>query len=342
MRMVMHKLFQSSRPGGICSSFFGAVAVAAIVSMAPASAQTYPDKPIRIIVPFPAGGSIDLGPRVVGQRLGEILGQNVVIENRPGASGKIGVLAARDSAPDGYTFGLASAVTHGLAPVIIPNMGYDPVDDMTAVVWFTEYPNAFYVNSSMAVKTVQELADLIRKNPGKYHYGSGGHGTANHVNAAIFLSTMGIDQNASRHIPYRGEAPAFTDLVAGHVSYIIGTGSRDLVDAGKMRILATTGRSRWIVYPDVPTTAEVGLPDIYYTGWTGLLAPKNTPKAMIDRINEATNQALKDPKVVKTLASNGQEVRGGTSAAFADHIRGEAARWKAQIAKTGVNFNPPP
>lgn len=312
------------------------------LSALPASAQIYPDKPIKIIVPFPAGGSIDLGPRVVGQRLGEILGQNVIIENKPGASGKIGVLAARDSAPDGYTFALASAVTHGLAPVILPNMGYDPVDDMTAVVWFTEYSNAFFVNGAIPVKTVQEFADLIKKNPGKYHYGSGGHGTANHVNAAIFLSTMGIAQNASEHIPYRGEAPAFADLVGGHVSYVIGTGSRDLVDSGKMRILATTGRSRWIVFPEVPTTAEVGLPDIYYTGWTGLLAPKGTPKAIIDKINDATNQALKDPNVIKTLASNGQETRGGSPDAFRDHIRGEATRWKAQVAKTGLDFTPPP
>ena len=315
---------------------------ATLLSDLPASAQTYPEKPIKIIVPFPPGGSIDLAPRVVGQRLGEILGQNVIIENKPGASGKIGVIAARDSVPDGYTFALASAVTHGLAPVIVSNMGYDPVDDMIAVVWFTEYPNAFYVNGSIPVKTVQEFADLIKKNPGKYHYGSGGHGTANHVNAAIFLSTMGISQNSSEHIPYRGEAPAFTDLVGGHVSYILGTGSRDLVDSGKLRILATTGRTRWIVFPEVPTTAEVGLPDIYYTGWTGLLAPKGTPKAIIDKINEATNEALQDPNVIKTLASNGQETRGGSPSAFGDHIRAEASRWKAQVAKTGLDFNPPP
>ncbi len=337
----MRKLFAGGLFGRFVQSFLGAASVAALSALSPASAQTYPDRPIRIIVPFPAGGSIDLGPRVIGQRLGEILGQSIVIENRPGASGKIGVIAARDAEPDGYTFGLASAVTHGLAPVIIPNMGYDPVNDMTAVVWFTEYPNAFYVNSSIPVKTVQELADLIRKNPGKYHYGSGGHGTANHVNGAIFLATMGIDQNASKHIPYRGEAPAFTDLLGGHVSYIIGTGSRDLVDAGKMRILATTGRTRWIVYPEVPTTAEVGLPDIYYTGWTGLLAPKGTPKAIIDKVNAATNEALKDPKVAKVYGSNGQETRGGTPEAFGNHIRAEAGRWKAQIARTGVNFNPP-
>lgn len=327
--------------GPVIRSFLAAASAATLLSIVPAYAQTYPDKPIKIIVPFPAGGSIDLGPRIVGQRLGEILGQNVVIENRPGASGKIGVIAARDSAPDGYTFGLASAVTHGLAPVIIPNMGYDPVDDMTAVVWFTEYPNAFYVNSTIPVKTVQEFADLIKRNPGKYHYGSGGHGTANHVNAAIFLSTMGIDQNASNHIPYRGEAPAFADLIGGHVSYIIGTGSRDLVESGKMRILATTGRSRWIMYPEIPTTAEVGLPDVYYTGWTGLLAPKGTPKAVIDKINNATNQALKDPKIAKTLADNGQETRGGSPASFDEHIRAEATRWKTQVAKTGVNFSPP-
>lgn len=337
----MHKLLRSGRFNSMIRSFAAVAFAAGLLSAGSSHAQTYPDKPIRIIVPFPAGGSIDLGPRVVSQRLGEILGQNVVIENRPGASGKIGVLAARDAAPDGYTFGLASAVTHGLAPVIIPNMGYDPVDDMTAVVWFTEYPNAFYVNSSLPVKSVRELADLIKKNPGKYHYGSGGHGTANHVNAAIFLSTMGIDQNASNHIPYRGEAPAFTDLVGGHVSYIIGTGSRDLVEAGKMRILATTGRSRWIVYPEVPTTAEIGLPEIYYTGWTGLLAPKGTPQPIIDKVNAATNEALKDPKVAKVFATNGQETRGGSPAAFGDHIRAEATRWKAQVAKTGVNFNPP-
>jgi tripartite-type tricarboxylate transporter receptor subunit TctC len=269
----------------------------------------------------------------------ELLGQAVIIENRPGATGRIGVIAARESAPDGYSFGIANAVTHGISPAVNPNVGYDPVNDMLPVVWLGEAPNGFYVNAKVPARSPQELADLIRNNPGKYNYGSGGHGTGQHVNATIFLSTMGVPQSASLHIPYQGEAPALNDLVGGHVSYMITSGSKDLVDSGKLRILASTGRTRWVQFPDIPTTAEIGLPDIYYTGWVGIVAPKGTPQAVIDKINEVANKALQDPKVREVLAKNGYEPRGGTVADFAQHLRNEATRWKTQVAKTGVKFH---
>jgi tripartite-type tricarboxylate transporter receptor subunit TctC len=303
-----------------------------------ALAQQYPDRPVRLIVPFPAGGSIDMVPRALGPAMSELLGQPVVIDNRSGATGKIGVLAARAAPPDGYSFGIANAVTHGISPAVNPDVGYDPVNDMVPVVWLGEAPNGFFVNAKVPARSVQELAELIRKNPGKYNYGSGGHGTGQHVNATIFLSTTGVPQSASTHVPYKGEGPALADLVAGHVSYMITSGSKDLVDRGDLRIFATTGRTRWSRYPDVPTTAEIGLPNIYYTGWVGIVAPKGTPQAVIDKINEVANKALQDPRARTVMSANGYEPRGGSAADFARHLQNEADRWKRQIKDTGVNF----
>jgi tripartite-type tricarboxylate transporter receptor subunit TctC len=303
-----------------------------------ATAQNYPDRPVRLIVPFPAGGSIDMVPRALGPAMTELLGQPVVVDNRPGATGKIGVLAAKAAPPDGYSFGIANAVTHGISPAINPDIGYDPVNDMVPVVWLGEAPNGFFVNAKVPAKSVKELAALIRDNPGKYNYGSGGHGTGQHVNATIFLAATGVPQSASTHVPYKGEGPALSDLVAGHVSYMITSGSKDLVDRGDLRIFATTGRTRWSRYPDIPTTAEVGLPDIYYTGWVGIVAPKGTPQAIIDKINAVANKALQDPKAREVLAANGYEPRGGTAAEFAKHLQNESDRWKQQIKATGVSF----
>jgi tripartite-type tricarboxylate transporter receptor subunit TctC len=305
---------------------------------ADALAQQYPDRPIRLIVPFPPGGSIDMVPRALSPALTELLGQPVTLDNRSGATGRIGVLAARAAPPDGYTFGIANAVTHGISPAINPDVGYDPVNDMVPVIWLGEAPNGFFVNAKVPARTVQELAELIRRNPGKYNYGSGGHGTGQHVNATIFLATVGVPQNASTHVPYKGEGPALNDLVAGHVAYMITSGSKDLVDRGDLRIFATTGRTRWSRYPDIPTTAEVGLPNIYYTGWVGIVAPKGTSQAVIDKVNAAANKALQDPKARDVLAANGYEPRGGSPADLARHLQNEADRWKRQIKETGVDF----
>lgn len=314
------------------------VLLACVALHVTAIAQNYPDRPVRLIVPFPAGGSIDMVPRALGPAMTELLGQPVVVDNRPGATGKIGVLAARAAAPDGYVFGIANAVTHGISPAINPDIGYDPVNDMVPVVWLSEAPNGFFVNSKVPARSVQELAELIRNSPGKYNYGSGGHGTGQHVNATIFLSATGVPQSASTHVPYKGEGPALSDLVAGHVSYMITSGSKDLVDRGDLRIFATTGRTRWSRYPNIPTTAEVGLPSIYYTGWVGIVAPRGTPQAIIDKINVAANKALQDSKVREVLAANGYEPRGGSAADFARHLQNEADRWKKQVRETGINF----
>ncbi len=311
---------------------------ACLTPHADALAQQYPDRPIRLIVPFPAGGSIDMVPRALSPAMTELLGQPVTLDNRSGATGKIGVLAARSAPPDGYSFGIANAVTHGISPAINPDVGYDPVNDMVPVIWLGEAPNGFFVNSKVPARSVQELAELIRRNPGKYNYGSGGHGTGQHVNATIFLATIGVPQTASTHVPYKGEGPALNDLIAGHVSYMITSGSKDLVDRGDLRIFATTGRTRWSRYPDIPTTAEVGLPTIYYTGWVGIVAPKGTPQAVIDKMNAAANKALQDPKAREVLAANGYEPRGGSPADLARHLQSEADRWKKQIKETGVDF----
>jgi tripartite-type tricarboxylate transporter receptor subunit TctC len=304
-----------------------------------AAAQEYPSRPIRLIVPFAAGGSIDMVPRVLAPAMTKELGQTVVIENRPGAVGKLGVIAARDAPPDGYTFGVANAVTYGLSPAINRNVGYDPVKDTVPMVWMGEAPNGFFVNAKVPARTIPQLAQLIRDNPGKYSYGSAGPGTGQHVMASIFLARSGLPISAANHLPYKGEGPALNDLVAGHVQFMITSGNKDFVDRGDLRILATTSKTRWFRYPDVPTATELGFPEIYYTGWVGLVAPLGTPQSVIDRVNAAVNIALKDPKVRGVLAINGYEPRGGTPADFHNHIAGEAKRWRTQVDKTGLTFN---
>ena len=304
-----------------------------------AMAQTYPTRPVRVIVPVAPGSTIDLVPRLLAPSMSASLGQSVYIENRAGASGKIGTIAAVQSPPDGYVLATMTAGTHGVLPAISADLGYDPIKDLLPIILVTATPLGFFVNSKVPVKSVAELADLIRANPGKLNYASAGIGTGHHVNAAIFLSQAGLPQSAAVHIPYRGELPALTALINGDAQFMITNIGREFVERGDLRILATTGSTRWFRFPEVPTTAEIGFPGVQYTGWIGLAAPVGTPQSVIDRINQAANQALQDPQVQKVLSETGIVGRGGTPGELANHVASEVSRWKKLIPETGAKFD---
>jgi tripartite-type tricarboxylate transporter receptor subunit TctC len=302
-------------------------------------AQSYPARPIRIIVPVAAGSTIDLVPRLLAPGMSEALGQSVYIENRPGASGKIGTVAAVQAPADGYTIATMTAGTHGTLPGIMSDPGYDPINGLAPIVLVTATPLGFFVNAKVPVKSVAELADYIRANPGKLNYSTAGIGTGHHINAAIFLSQAGLPQSAAVHIPYRGEVPAVTALINGDAQFMITNIGREFVDRGDLRVLATTGQTRWFRFPDVPTTAEIGYPGVQYTGWIGFGAPAGTPQAVIDRINQAANHALQDPKVQKVLTETGIVSRGGPPAELAGHVNSEVTRWKKLIKESGAKFD---
>jgi tripartite-type tricarboxylate transporter receptor subunit TctC len=304
-----------------------------------AVAQSYPARAVKIIVPVAAGSTIDLVPRLLTAAMSTALGQSVYVENRVGASGKIGTIAAIQSPPDGYTLATVTANTHGLLPALSTDVGYDPIKDLIPIVLLSATPVGFFVNSKVPVNSVAELADLIRANPGKLNYGSAGIGTGHHVSGAIFLSEAGLPQTAAVHITYRGELPAVTALITGDVQFMITNVGKEFVDRGDLRILATTGQTRWFRFPDVPTTAEIGFPGVQYTGWIGVAAPVGTPSAIIDRLNQAANHALKEPQVQKVLTETGIVARGGTPADLADHIASEVARWKKLLLRTGAKFD---
>jgi tripartite-type tricarboxylate transporter receptor subunit TctC len=320
-----------------------AAVLAVLLAYGPADhaavAQNYPTRAIKIIVPVAAGSTIDLVPRLLAPFMSTALGQSVYVENRAGASGKIGTIAAIQSPPDGYTLATVTANTHGLLPAFSTDIGYDPIKDLVPIILLSATPVGFFVNAKVPADSVPELADLIRGNPGKLNYGSAGIGTGHHVSGAIFLAEAGLPQTAAVHIPYRGELPALTALITGDVQFMITNVGKELVDRGDLRILATTGQTRWFRFPEVPTTAEVGFPSLQYTGWIGLAAPVGTPPAIIDRLNQAANQALKEPQVQSVLSETGIVARGGTPAELADHIASEVARWKRLIAETGAKFD---
>jgi tripartite-type tricarboxylate transporter receptor subunit TctC len=320
----------------LAAAIMGIVLTAELVRTA--AAQNYPTRAIRIIVPVAAGSTIDLVPRLLANGLAAELGQSVYIENRVGASGKLGTQAAIQSPPDGYTVATTTANTHGLLPAFASDLGYDPLKDLVPIILLTATPVGFFVNAKVPANSVAELANLIRANPGKLNYGTAGIGTGHHVTASIFLSQAGLPQSAAVQISYRGELPALTALMSGDVQFMITNVGKELVDRGDLRILATTGQARWPRFHNVPTTAEVGFPNVQYTGWIGLAAPVGTPQPIIERLNAAANKALQDPQVQKVLSDNGVVARGGTPAELADHIASEVARWKRLIAATGEKF----
>ena len=296
----------------------GAAAVAAIfVALTGAAraqaADSYPDRPIKVVVPAAAGGVTDTPARVVTNKMHDNLGQFFVIENQGGAGGILASENVKRASPDGYTLLYVNAATHGLLPALKKSLPYDATKDFVPIVMAVRAPLAIVVRSESPYKT---LADLVKSASGEsksLNYGSPGPGNTSHL---IGLMLSQASKTPMQAIHYRGEAPMIQDLISGNVDFAASNIIRSHVEAGTLRVLATTGDKRWFAFPDAPTLKELGYPVEYYA-WSGFVAPAGTPQAVVDRINKSANVALAEPDVIKALTANGFEIVGGAPDIFA-------------------------
>ena len=303
------------------------IVLAAIVwlTATAAFAQPYPNRPIRIIVPTPAGGPVDVMARLIANALPATLGQSVFVENKPGAGNTLGSRQAAQADADGYTLMVSAASGLIMSPMIYKNAGYDAAS-FAPVALIAETPQLLVVNPQLPVKTVAELVAYAKANPGKLNYSTGGTGTLPHLTGELFKQITGTQ---IVHVPYKGGGPALVAVVAGDTQFTFDTlaTSLQLVENGKLRALAVAGRTRLAELPNVPTMREAGFPTLATGAWTALLAPRDTPPAIIAKLNAATNAALHAEPMKGTLTKLGAEPRGGTPQALAEHIQNELKKW---------------
>jgi len=313
------------------------IAVLAVVAGG-GSAQNYPTRPIRLVVPFPAGGTTDILAREVGRRLSVSLGQPVVIDNRPGAAGNIGSDLVAKSAPDGYTLLMCTVSTHAINPNLYAKLPYDHVKDFAPVILVAGVPNVLEVTPALPVNSVSDLIKLAKEKPGQINFASSGSGTSIHLSGELFKTMAGVDMT---HIPYKGSAPAIADLMGGQVQVMFDNlpSSLQQIKAGKLRAIAVTSAQRAPALPDVPTIAESGLPGFEATSWFGIVAPAGTPPAIIARINADVNQWLQSPDAREELLAQGAAAAGGTPEQFAAHIRAETEKWAKVVKASGAKVD---
>ncbi len=317
------------------------LALAALLLFAASSAapaQDYPAKPIRLVVPFTPGGSTDILARLVGQKLTEAFGQQIIIDNRPGAGGTIGVEITAKSVPDGYTLVMGHIGTFGVNPSLYPKLPYDAIKDFQPITLVATVPNMMSVTPSLPAKSAREFIALARAKPGTLNFGSGGNGSAAHLAGEYFKLLTKTD---IVHIPYKGTAPAVTDLIAGNISMMITGVPPQIahVKSGKLRALAVATAKRLPAFPDLPTIAEAGVTGYEATQWYGILAPAGTPKAIVTRLNAAIVRALHNADVKERLAAGSAEPAGNTPEQFGAFIRKEIARWAPVIKASGAQPN---
>jgi tripartite-type tricarboxylate transporter receptor subunit TctC len=305
-----------------------ALAAAALLAV-PAHAQGYPNKPIRLVVPFPAGGATDIFARAVSQKLGERLATTIVVDNKPGAGGTIGSDLAAKAPADGYTLLLATSSTHSIGPSFGGKLPYDAVADFTPIAHVGNAPSIMLVPNSSPAKSVKEWVDYARKNPGRLNYASSGNGTVVHLGTEYFKARAGL---FLVHIPYRGTALAIPDLVSGKVDLLMDSLPSGLphVKEGRLRALGITSLKRSPLLPELPAIAET-VPGFESVTWFGLYGPKGLPPDVVNRVNAAVNQALQDPDVKERLARLGIDPVGGTPQAFVTMADADRAKWKKII-----------
>ena len=313
---------------------FLAAAVLAAAIAPGVFAQSWPTKPIKIVVPFPAGGPTDVLTRAMGDKLSAQLGQPVIVENRPGAGGAIGADVVAKSAPDGYTLVMATSSTHSIGPYL-SKLPYDPQKDFAAVAWIGNATNLLTVSNSVGASSVKELVELARKKPGKLNYASSGIGTVVHLTSEQFASMAGIQLT---HVPYKGIQLAVPDLMSGQVAILFDNIMTALphIRAGKLKALGISSLQRSPLAPDIPTIAESGLPGFESVVWFGIFAPAGTPRPIVDRLNAELNKALLDPVIRERFATLGFEPAGGTPAAFSAVVAAEAQKWSKVIREANV------
>jgi len=316
----------------------GLLVFAALVLTVQAHAQNYPNRPVRLVVPFSPGGAADVPGRILTQKLSDVLGHQVVVDNRPGAGSTIGADSVAKAPPDGYTL-LMISNTHFVSAALYKKLPYDSLNDFAPVTQVTSAPNVIVVHPSLPVKTVKELIALAKAKPGKIDYASSGNGSTQHLTGALFIKMAGIDMT---HIPYRGSGPATADLLAGQVT--VGfpgiAGMLPQIRAGKLRALAVTGTKRSTELADVPTVAEAGVTGYDVTAWFGITAPKGVPREIVLKLHAEFLRVLKSPDVQRLMLNAGQEVVWQeTSELFGEMLKIEAAKWARMVKESGAQVN---
>jgi tripartite-type tricarboxylate transporter receptor subunit TctC len=303
-----------------------------------AFAQSYPNRPIRLVVPFPAAGTTDILARAAAQKLTESLGQAVVVDNRPGAGGNIGSDLVAKSAPDGYTLLMGTVGTHAINPSLYSKMPYDHVKDFVPVVLVAGVPNVLVVNPALPVNSVADLIKLAKDKPGTINFASSGSGTSIHLSGELFKTMAGVDMV---HVPYKGSSPALTDLIGGQVQVMFDNLPSALpqIKGGKLRAIAVTSLKRAPALPDIPTINESGLPGFEASSWFGVLAPAGTPAPIVARINAEVNKWLQSADAREKLISQGAEAAGGSPEQFAAHIRAESDKWAKVVKASGAKVD---
>lgn len=300
--------------------------------------QAYPNKPLKMILPFPAGGPTDIVARAMGQGLGEALGQNVVIDNRPGGGGMIGATLAARAPADGYTLLLGGITTFGVAPSIHKNPPYDSVKDFQPVTLATRQPIMLMMHPSLPARSVKDFIALAKARPGEINYASSGPGGSGHMAGELFKLVTGVNLV---HIPYKGAPPALNELIAGQVQVMFGTilASAPHIRSGRVRALAITGPQRSAALPDVMTFAEAGLPGYDASSWNGILIPAGTPRAIVERLNTEIVRILKSPQVQERLAQDGALPWPTTPEEFAAFIKAEIAKWAKVVQAANIRID---
>jgi tripartite-type tricarboxylate transporter receptor subunit TctC len=303
-----------------------------------ASAQPYPAKPARIVVPFAAGGSSDVMARTVGRQLSEQMGAQFVVENRPGAGGSVAMEGVAKSPGDGYTLLFGTIGSNGISPALYKNLSFDPVKDLAPISLLHQHPNVVLVHASLPINSVQELISYAKANPGKLTFASSGNGSVSHLAGELLKSIVGIQMV---HVPYKGGGAALPDLLAGNVSMMIETPANaiSMLKTGKLRALAVTGAARWPSFPDLPTMMEAGVPGYQVDSWTGLFAPATTPRPIIDRLHVELARAVRDPGYRNAMLQLGAESVSTTPDEFRAFLQGEVTKWGKAIQASGAKID---
>lgn len=311
-------------------------ALALALAAAPALAWAYPDKPVTLVIPFAAGGSTDVVGRIVAEKMGEKLGQQVVVENVGGAGGSLGATQVARAQPDGYTILMGTVATHALNPLILKQKPYDPVEDFAPVSLLVIVPNVLAVNPELPVHSVQELIDLAKKEPGTLAYASSGNGTPLHFSGELFKHMAGVD---IQHVPYKGSGPALTDVLGNQVPIIFDNlpSASGHFSSGGLRPLGVTTAERAPSFPDIPAIAET-LPGYETYTWNALFAPKGTPPEVVAELNAAAVAAMADPAVAARMKEFSAEIVASSPEALSEHVKAEIAKWTPVVEEAGITM----
>lgn len=309
-------------------------AIAALALCSATQAASWPDKPVTVIVPAPAGSSLDQNVRRVAEEMAKLLKQTLIIENRPGGGGSIALPAVARAAPDGYTLGIGNTASMVITPEINSKVRYDPLKDFEFIARFTHQPNVLVVKNDLPVKTVAELTQHLKKNPGKLFLGSQGNGSSGHLSGELYKKLSAVD---FVHVPYRGGPQAVQDMLGGRVDLMFENMAtiESHIEAGKVRALAVTSAKRNPRFPALPTMQEAGMAGYEVVTWAGLIAPAGTPKEVVARLNEVLNAALSVHEVKTFILGRGAVIDGGSPAGFKTFVAGERTKWRALIKDIG-------